>query len=148
VIAAADKREGDGATPAARMPLRRVLYRADRGAAPATALPLDPIGRDDGWCDDPDDTAYNRPVRLPCTAHYERLWRDDAVYDLVAVLGWNDAPVVTGCGSAIFLHLARDGADGGFAPTAGCVALARDDLLTVLREARPGDAVRVMEKAG
>jgi L,D-peptidoglycan transpeptidase YkuD (ErfK/YbiS/YcfS/YnhG family) len=55
---------------------------------------------------------------------------------------------VTGCGSAIFLHLARDGADGGFAPTAGCVALARDDLLTVLREARPGDAVRVMEKAG
>ena len=36
----ADKREGDGGTPTGRLPLRRVFFRPDRLAAPATALPL------------------------------------------------------------------------------------------------------------
>jgi L,D-peptidoglycan transpeptidase YkuD (ErfK/YbiS/YcfS/YnhG family) len=36
----ADKREGDGATPAGRFPLRRVLYRPDRLAPPPTRLQL------------------------------------------------------------------------------------------------------------
>ena len=63
-----------------------------------------------------------------------------SVADVIVVLGHNDAPVVPGAGSAIFLHLARD----DFSPTQGCVALARDDLLAVLREARTGDAVRVI----
>ena len=36
VIAAAAKREGDGATPAGLWPLRRVLYRPDRGPPPDT----------------------------------------------------------------------------------------------------------------
>jgi hypothetical protein len=44
------------------------------------------------------------------------------------VLGWNDAPVKPGMGSAIFLHLARE----DYAPTEGCIALARNDLLAVL----------------
>jgi L,D-peptidoglycan transpeptidase YkuD (ErfK/YbiS/YcfS/YnhG family) len=56
------------------------------------------------------------------------MWRADDLYDIVGELGWNDAPVVPGHGSAIFLHLAR--ADYG--PTAGCVALARADLIVVL----------------
>lgn len=123
-----DKREGDGATPAGRLALRRVLYRADRGAAPACAVPVEPIDPADGWCDDPADAAYNRPVRLPHPARHEALWRADALYDVVGVLGWNDAPVVRGRGSAIFLHLAAP--DG--APTAGCVALAPDDLRRAL----------------
>src|SRR5262245_196450 len=60
-----DKREGDGATPVGRFALRRVLYRADRGAKPQTALHVDAIAATDGWCDAPDDAAYNRPVTLP-----------------------------------------------------------------------------------
>ena len=40
LIAAADKREGDMATPAGDWPLRRVYYRADRIALPAVSLPL------------------------------------------------------------------------------------------------------------
>jgi len=124
----AGKREGDGATPAGIWPLRRVLYRPDREAAPVTGLPAAPIAETDAWCDDPLHDDYNRPVRLPFAASHERLWRDDHLYDLVVVVGFNDHPVMPGLGSAIFLHLARD--DGG--PTAGCVALARDDLVTVL----------------
>jgi L,D-peptidoglycan transpeptidase YkuD (ErfK/YbiS/YcfS/YnhG family) len=138
-LAAADKREGDGVTPFGLWPLRRVLYRPDRGGAPATALPVAPISADDGWCDAPGDPAYNRPVALPYPASCERMWRDDGLYDLVVVLGHNDDPPVPGAGSAIFLHLAKP----GYAPTEGCVALARADLETVLAQARPGDALRI-----
>ncbi len=128
-----DKREGDGGTPAGIWPLRRVLYRADHLAAPETGLPVSPIGPHDGWCDDPADPAYNRPVTLPFPASHEAMWRDDHLYDVVVVVGHNDDPPVPGRGSAIFLHLKRH--DGG--STAGCVALARADLLSLLKDATP-----------
>ncbi len=122
------KQEGDGATPAALLPLRRVLFRADRLAAPKCAVPVEPIAPEDGWCDDPAHPDYNCMVRLPHAGSCEALWRDDPLYDLIGVLGWNDAPVRRGCGSAIFLHVA--GPD--YAPTAGCVALALAELRRVL----------------
>ncbi len=126
-----DKREGDGATPAGSFVLRRVLYRPDREAAPVTALASRPLDPGDGWCDAPEDAAYNRPVRLPYRAHAETLWRDDGLYDLVVVLGHNDAPVSAGRGSAIFLHLAAP----DYRATEGCIALARADLVMVLAAA-------------
>lgn len=135
-----DKREGDGATPVGCFPLRRVLYRADRLPAPDGALPVTAIDPGLGWCDDPRDPAYNREVRLPFAASHERLWRDDALYDLLAVIGHNDDPVVPGLGSAIFLHVARP----DFGPTEGCVALPRDDLMALLACCRPGDRLCVL----
>lgn len=124
----ADKQEGDGATPAGVLPLRRVLYRADRVPPPDCAVPIEPLAPDDGWCDDAAHADYNRMVRLPHGARCEELWRTDGVYDLIGVLGWNDAPVVSDRGSAIFLHVAR----ADYAPTVGCVALALPDLRRVL----------------
>ena len=137
---AAGKREGDGTTPVGKFPLRRLLYRPDRLPPPPTGLHVSPISPGDGWCDDPADPLYNRPVQLPYRARHERLWRDDEVYDLIAVLGHNDDPVVPGAGSAVFLHVARP----DFSPTAGCIVLARDDLLAVLAGAGPGDCVMVV----
>jgi L,D-peptidoglycan transpeptidase YkuD (ErfK/YbiS/YcfS/YnhG family) len=134
-----DKHEGDGATPAGSFVLRRVIYRPDREPQPQTALPCQAMTPDDGWCDDPADPAYNQRVRLAYRASAENLWRADHVYDLIVVLGYNDAPVVKGRGSAIFLHMAQP----DFAPTAGCVALAREDLLAMLGEADAGSRVVV-----
>jgi L,D-peptidoglycan transpeptidase YkuD (ErfK/YbiS/YcfS/YnhG family) len=128
---AVQKREGDGATPAGAFAMRRAFYRADREGAPATRLPLAAVAPNDGWCDAPNDAAYNQFVTLPYRASAETLWRVDGLYDLAIVLGYNDAPAVAGLGSAIFLHLARL----DFAPTEGCVALARADLLAVLAAA-------------
>jgi L,D-peptidoglycan transpeptidase YkuD (ErfK/YbiS/YcfS/YnhG family) len=122
------KEEGDGATPAGPLPLRRVLYRADRVTLPRCVVPREPIGPQDGWCDESGHRDYNRPVALPHSAHHEELWRRDGLYDVVGVLGWNDAPVVRARGSAIFLHVASD----DLRPTEGCVALPLSDLLAVL----------------
>ena len=129
-----DKREGDGATPVGSFALRRLLYRRDRlGDAPVTALPAAAMARDDGWCDDPADPAYNRQVTLPFTSSHEKLWRDDGLYDVVVVLGHNDDPPVPGRGSAIFLHVARP----DYGPTEGCVALALKDLIGLLARCGP-----------
>lgn len=123
-----DKQEGDGATPIGVLPLRRVFYRADRGPAPRSAVPVEPLAPDDGWCDDPADRRYNTRVRLPCDAGHEALWRTDSVYDLIGVLGWNDDPIERGRGSAIFIHVAAPDRR----PTEGCVALAEPELRTLL----------------
>jgi L,D-peptidoglycan transpeptidase YkuD (ErfK/YbiS/YcfS/YnhG family) len=124
----AHKQEGDGGTPRGALPLRRVLYRADRVPRPRAAVPIEPIAPDDGWCDDPTHSDYNRQVRLPHAGGCEELWRRDALYDVVGVLGWNDAPVQRGHGSAIFIHVAR----AELAPTEGCLALSYGDLVDVL----------------
>ena len=134
----ADKQEGDGATPIGTLPLRRVLYRPDRAKAPVSAVPVQPLVPSDGWCDDPALAQYNRLVRLPLQGSAEVLWRDDTIYDIIGVLGWNDRPVRPGRGSAIFLHIARP----DFAPTDGCVALAADDLRRMLAMGLTGIEVR------
>lgn len=135
----ADKAEGDGATPVGCFPLRRVLYRSDRVAKPDTALECQPLRPADGWCDDPQDLLYNRPVQTPYPSHHEVLWRADAIYDVLVVLGHNDDPVRPGAGSAIFLHVARE----EYAPTEGCVAVRRDDLLALLERCGIGDRLCV-----
>jgi L,D-peptidoglycan transpeptidase YkuD (ErfK/YbiS/YcfS/YnhG family) len=116
-----------------------VLWRADRGAPPPSALPIAAINRNDGWCDDPTRSEYNRKVRVPFAGSAERLWRDDALYDLIVVLGHNDAPPRPGLGSAIFLHVAAP----GFASTEGCVAMELPLLRALAFDARPGDMLTI-----
>lgn len=132
--------EGDGVTPTGTFRIRRVLYRPDRVASPRTNLPVAAIAEDDGWCDAPGDAAYNKPVKLPYPASHEKMWRDDHLYDVVVVLGFNDDPVIAGKGSAIFLHVARP----DYGPTEGCVALPLPDLLAALARLSPGDTIRII----
>lgn len=140
VTPAAAKREGDGASPVGLWPMREVYFRPDRLERPVTALAVEPLTPEAGWCDDPASPLYNRPVRLPSPLSHEKLWREDHIYDLIVVLGYNDDPVVPGKGSAIFLHLARD----DYSSTEGCVACARQDLLSLLAAARPGDTLEII----
>ena len=128
----AAKREGDGATPAGIHRITGLLWRADRLPRPAPWAV--PIRAGDLWCDDPGDPSYNRLVRAPFAARHEVLRRADPLYDLVLVTDWNGPPARPGAGSAIFLHQWRR---PGF-PTAGCIAMARPDLLWLAARARPG----------
>ncbi len=131
--------EGDGITPRGAFAVREIFYRADRIAKPDVQLPLRAIAKDDGWCDAPDDPNYNRLVKLPYPASAEQMWREDHLYDLVAVLGYNDDPVMPGKGSAIFLHLARP----DYSHTQGCVALRLEDALAALAQLGPEDRILI-----
>jgi len=60
----ANKREGDGATPAGRYRLVRLWWRPDRLPRPRTLLPVRPIGVLDAWCEDTSDRRYNQAIRI------------------------------------------------------------------------------------
>ncbi|HZV18451.1 MAG TPA: L,D-transpeptidase family protein [Sphingobium sp.] len=144
LIDAADKREGDGATPRGDWPIRAALLRPERiSATHAPAIPWRWIRPDDGWSDDPTDRAYNRPVRLPRATSHERLVRADQAYDAIIVLGHNDTPPVPGLGSAIFFHQWVIGEAGLPKPTEGCVAVAPESMRALLPRLVPGMILRV-----
>jgi L,D-peptidoglycan transpeptidase YkuD (ErfK/YbiS/YcfS/YnhG family) len=124
----ADKREGDGATPAGRFHPVRLWYRADRLPRPRTLLPVRRIGPGDAWSEDPADRRYNRPFHKSANEPGDRLRRHDTLYDLIIELDHNARPRVAGRGSAVFIHVARP----GYGPTAGCITLNRNDLLALL----------------
>ena len=109
---------------------------------PRTSLPVRAIRRHDGWCDASADRNYNRPVRLPYPAGAERLWREDELYDVVVVLGYNDRPRSRGRGSAIFMHVAMP----DYAPTEACIALARAHLLRMLERLHAPATIGVLAK--
>jgi L,D-peptidoglycan transpeptidase YkuD (ErfK/YbiS/YcfS/YnhG family) len=124
----ANKREGDGGTPKGTFRPVRLWWRADRHPRPRTFLPIRAIGPDDAWCEDPSDRHYNRPVRLNRHQGGDRLTRDDHLYDFIVEIDHNVRPRIAGCGSAVFLHLARD----NFSPTAGCVSMTKAAMLRLL----------------
>jgi L,D-peptidoglycan transpeptidase YkuD (ErfK/YbiS/YcfS/YnhG family) len=130
---AANKREGDGATPRGRFGLIRLWWRADRLPRPRTSLPVRRIDPALAWCENPADRRYNRPFRRSANEPGDRLWRDDGLYDLVIELSHNSRPRVAGRGSAVFLHLAQPDRSS----TAGCVALAARDLRHLLGRLGP-----------
>ena len=135
----ARKREGDGATPVGRWRIGAVRYRPDRVRRPSTALCVRALTPNEGWCDAPADRNYNRGVRHPYPASAERLWRQDHLYDLLAILAYNDRPRVRGRGSAIFLHVAH----AAYAPTEGCIALRGSHLARLIERLRPGAVLQV-----
>ena len=149
-----NKTEGDGASPAGLWRFRRLFYRPDRiigeknGTIIDTLLPQTALNPNDIWCDDSSHSLYNcygkrdDPLFLHSNgdmARHESLWRDDGVYDLIIVLGYNDAPIVSGLGSAIFIHLMSPEKT----PTEGCIALLRDDFLFLARHVSPKSFIHI-----
>ncbi|WP_052453527.1 L,D-transpeptidase family protein [Celeribacter indicus] len=125
----ADKREGDGGTPAGIHRLPALLYRPDR----VPALPGRQIGPRDLWCDAGDHPAYNHLVRAPFAASHERMRRADRLYDLVILTDWNWPEATPGKGSAIFVHRWRKPRH----PTEGCVAFRADHLRWIAERITP-----------
>jgi L,D-peptidoglycan transpeptidase YkuD (ErfK/YbiS/YcfS/YnhG family) len=132
------KKEGDGATPCGCFKVRAVYYRKDKLGELIFPVPYYPISESDAWCNDSESECYNRHITVE-SAHPEKLWRDDNMYDVIAILGYNDNPPVPGNGSAIFMHVAHE----GYTPTAGCIALSLEDIIEVLQHMRPETKVCV-----
>lgn len=138
-VSAITKREGDGCTPLGRWRLRSALLRPGRVTPLVSRLPWRWLRPDDGWSDDPADPAYNTGVRHPYAFSAEHLWRDDGLYDVIVVLGYNDLPPVRGLGSAIFLHCIAP----GHPTTAGCVAIDREALEALLPHLATTDWINI-----
>jgi L,D-peptidoglycan transpeptidase YkuD (ErfK/YbiS/YcfS/YnhG family) len=135
----ANKFEGDGATPRGRFRMRRLWWRADRAPRPQTPLPVRAIRPDDGWCENPHDRRYNRPIRLAEGAPGDRLRREDHLYDFIIEIDHNTRPRIAKRGSAVFIHVARP----NFSPTAGCVALRAHDLKRLLAALGRGSQIEI-----
>jgi L,D-peptidoglycan transpeptidase YkuD (ErfK/YbiS/YcfS/YnhG family) len=135
----ANKREGDGATPAGRYRLMRLWWRADRIPRPRTMLPSRQITGADGWCEDPSDRRYNRPIRMLPGQPGDGLRRTDALYDLIIEIGHNLRPRIAGRGSAVFIHVAR----ADMTPTAGCVSMPDRTLRRLLARLGPNTTITI-----
>jgi L,D-peptidoglycan transpeptidase YkuD (ErfK/YbiS/YcfS/YnhG family) len=129
-----EKREGDGKTPVGLFPLEGAF-----GYAPsfATKMAYRQVDDDDVWVDDPNSLNYNTwqrrsEVRGVST---ESLKRSDDLYEYGLIVGYNRKPVVKGLGSAIFIHAWI----GPGRPTAGCVAVAKEDLVALLTWLDPAE---------
>ena len=127
IALAGTKREGDGCTPSGEFPIRTSFGYAENIA---TALDYRQAKDSDLWIDDPKSQDYNRWVQSPThAASFEHMKREDDLYKLGAVIEYNTDPIVPGHGSAIFLHIWS----GEGRPTAGCVALAENDVAQILK---------------
>lgn len=148
-VAFAQGREGDAKTPLGDYRLRFGLYRADRLPAPTSywptsALTFRRLRNNDGWCDAPEDPAYNRFIRLPYPGpekqiSHEKLWREDGAYDIILVMSHNDSPPVPNLGSAVFIHVAQSDDRN----TMGCVALAPEEMVRLLPHLQTGMRIKI-----
>jgi len=148
----AERRSGDGTTPAGVFPLgmvrawdgQRFQFFGNRPDPGVRGLYRN-IRQQDCWGATPQSPIYQQVVDRPgCTSPDEWLTSIGDVYEFAAVIGANldpvsgDAPGEPALAAAIFLHRNAYTAGGASKPTSGCVSVADDDLRFALRLIDPG----------
>ena len=124
-----NKKEGDKKTPKGTFQLENLYYRKDRIKKPITRLKCIEIKKYMGWCDDVNyPKKYNKLIKINKNLTHEKLKRNDQKYDLLIPIKYNYKKPIFGKGSCIFIHLTKN-----YEPTAGCIALNRNDFLIMLK---------------
>ena len=132
-------KEGDNITPIGIFKIIKIYYRYDKIKNLKTSIKKIKIKKNIGWCYDPKSSFYNQQIKLPYKFNYEKLYRNDHIYDLLAVLNYNTNPVVKNKGSAIFIHIAKN----NYKPTAGCLALKKGDLIKLLQTINKNTKIKI-----
>lgn len=141
---AAPTREGLSATPMGSFTLTEAF---GRNADPGTSLPYRRTTAADWWISEP-GPLYNTLQHCTGSCAFtqgdpnEHLYAITPYYNYAVVIDYNRAPVVQGAGSAFFLHVAVG------EPTAGCVAIPSDVLVTLMRWLTPGAHPRILIGVG
>lgn len=139
------KREGDGKAPAGVFDLP--LLFGEAAELPGAMLPYRATDANLLAVDDPASRHYNRLVDTRQVAadwtSAETMRRADERYRLGAVIAHNWTQPQTGAGSCIFLHVWQ--APG--VPTAGCTALAEDDVRSLCLWLQPAMQPRLAQLA-
>ena len=119
------KREGDAKSPSGIYPFGTAFGYSQ---SIATRMPYREATDEDYWIDDVDSEDYNKWIKgKPQKMSWERMKREDDRYKYGLVIEYNTNPVVKGVGSAIFLHVWKDGQ-----ATTGCVAMPEERVLEIL----------------
>jgi L,D-peptidoglycan transpeptidase YkuD (ErfK/YbiS/YcfS/YnhG family) len=148
----ADRRSGDGTTPAGVFPLGvttawdgQVFAMFGNQPDPGVLASYRDVRPQDCWGATPGTSRYQHLVNRPRCPGPDDEWLQgfgDA-YAHAAVIGANldpvsgDQPGEPPYAAAIFLHRASYSADGSPKATSGCVSLGYDDLVTTLRMIDP-----------
>jgi L,D-peptidoglycan transpeptidase YkuD (ErfK/YbiS/YcfS/YnhG family) len=130
-----EKLEGDGKSPAGLFALDTAFGYAD-SPPQGVSYPYLQATQTDFFVDDPNSRQYNQWVTLTDTTtnpqsqwkSFERMRREDMLYEYGVVIQHNMDPIISGKGSAIFFHVWRNPESS----TAGCTAMARSDMLDLL----------------
>ena len=134
-----DKGEGNGKLPAGEWDL---AYAFGFSPDPPKDLkiPYRQITDDDFWVDESNAPEYNHWVSgvEPAVSH-EKMTAPVIRYNLGLVTLYNVHPIYPGKGSAIFLHVWLNPDH----PTAGCVALDRDNVVKILQWLDPKKRPRI-----
>ena len=141
LLPAADRRDGDHATPIGVFGFGATMYGTEPDPG-GLHYAYHQLVCGDWWDEDPFSARYNTFVHVPCgvtpsfAAWSEALWTEGNAYPYLAVIEFNTNPVLAGreaLGSGIFLHSWMGTA------TEGCIALPEAELLAVLRWLQPAE---------
>ena len=134
-----NKKEGDKKTPKGIFEIENLYYRKDRLGRPITSLKCIKIEKDMGWCDDINiPEKYNKRIKVKKKIKHEKLKRKDYKYDLLIPIKYNFNKPIPGLGSCIFIHLTKN-----YKPTAGCIALKKDDFLIMLKLIKKDSKIKI-----
>ena len=134
-----NKKEGDNKTPKGTYKIENLYYRKDRLKKPKTSLKCIQIKEDMGWCNDIRyPKKYNKLLKIKKSINHEKLKRKDFKYDLIIPIKYNFKKPVSGEGSCIFIHLTKN-----YNPTAGCVALKKQDFLIMLKLIKKNSTIKI-----
>ena len=136
--------EGSTRTPIGTFTLTEAF---GRDPDPGTALPYHQTQPNDWWVSDVHSSKYNTlQTCSKCsfdTSVSEHLYYEVPYYDYAVVMDVNRWPAEPGAGSAFFLHVSPY-----HEPTAGCVAIDEDHLLTIMRWLDPDKHPRIATGIG
>jgi L,D-peptidoglycan transpeptidase YkuD (ErfK/YbiS/YcfS/YnhG family) len=133
------KKEGDNKTPLGTFAIGDLFFRKDRIDKPKTLLKVREIKQNMGWCNDVNyPKKYNQLIKITNKVKHERLKRKDYKYDLLIPINYNTKKPILGLGSCIFIHLTQD-----YKPTAGCIALKKNDFLIMLKILKKNSKIKI-----
>ena len=134
------KTEGDWRAPVGVFYLQSA-YGYAPSAPSGVSWNYEQVTERDLWVEDPQSSLYNQHIELPIgqkATEWEKSQQmklEDEAHRLKIAVSHNAEPnIVSGAGSAIFIHIWRD---RGNRPTAGCTAMSHEDILEVLRWLEP-----------
>jgi L,D-peptidoglycan transpeptidase YkuD (ErfK/YbiS/YcfS/YnhG family) len=132
-------KEGDNVTPKGVFKITKIYYRADKIKSIKTSIKKIKITKNMGWCDDPMSLFYNQQIKLPSKFSHEKLYRNDDLYDLIAVINYNTNPIIKNKGSAIFMHISKN----SYKKTKGCIALKKANLINILTKVKKNTKIKI-----